>query len=100
MVAFHLFFCLRNVCRQIATSSDTLLIQNDFQIGLQNVSQVQSLCECFVTKHWLFVLCWLVNSCIAGFASGLEDTVEGKWQALTAVVKYTTGNLLPAEISL
>ena len=43
MVAFHFLLCLRNVCRQIATSLDMLVIQNDFQIGLQNVSQVQSL---------------------------------------------------------
>lgn len=43
MVIFHLFLQLRNVCRQIVKSSDTLIIQNCFQIGLQNVSHVQSL---------------------------------------------------------
>lgn len=34
---------LRNVYRQISTSSDILIIQNYFQIGLQNTFQVQSL---------------------------------------------------------
>lgn len=43
MVAFHFFLCLRNVHRQIATSSDMVIIQKGFQIGLQNVSQVQIL---------------------------------------------------------
>lgn len=50
MAAFHLFLHLRNMCRQIATSSNMLIIQKDFQIGLQNVSQVQSL-QVFCNKE-------------------------------------------------